>query len=229
MNDLSLPSISKEYPIMVETGTFIGSTSFQLAKLFKEVHTIELDQGLFEQASEFLKPTSNVFCYCGDSSHVLKNELIDKLNYKNEKVFFFLDAHWSGDDSVDWQKSEFKGVRSLARGANTAHRGNAINPTPEEQNPLEEEIMHIYNMFKNECIIMVDDWDRIGEDGIGLKNNQFEGEDWSHIDFNKIQENIKYRLIGEPIIYRTPPTAEEIFGSRYPKNILLIKFKSRLR
>jgi len=94
---------------------------------------------------------------------------------------------------------------------------------------LEEEIMHIYNMFKNECIIMVDDWDRIGEDGIGLKNNQFDGEDWSHINFNKIQENIKDRLIGGPIIYRTPPTAEEIFGSRYPKNVLFMKLKPRLR
>jgi len=228
MNDEYLLSIFKKYPIAVETGTFIGNTTSQLAKHFKEVHTIELDKGIFEQVSESLKQTPNVSCYCGDSSHILKSELIDKLNHKNEKVFFFLDAHWSGDDSVDWENSKFKGVSSWARGKNTAHRGSGTTPTGNEQNPLEEEIMHIYNMLENECFIMVDDWDNIGRDGVGLKNPRFCGEDWSHINFNKIKENIKDRLIGEPFVYRTQPTTQELFGSCDPKNVLLIKFKSRL-
>lgn len=213
---------------MVETGTFIGSTALQLAKLFKEIHTVELDQGLFEEASKLLRQTPNVSCYCGNSSYVLRSELIDKLNHKNEKVFFFLDAHWSGDDSVDWENSKFKGVWSERRGRNTAHRGKGTTPTAQEQNPLEEEIMHIYNMFENECLIMIDDWDQIGSDGIGLKNKEFIGEDWSHINFNKIKESIKNRLTGEPIVCRTPPAAQEVFGSLDPKNTLLIKFRSRL-
>ena len=214
---------------MVETGTLVGSTSLQLAKFFKEVHTVELDQGLFKAASEFLKPISNVFCYCGDSSYVLENELIDKLNHKNEKVFFFLDAHWSGDDSVDWDNSKYKGVWSHSRGKNTAHRGKSTVPTAQEQNPLEEEIMHIYHTFENECLIMIDDWDQIGSNGIGLKNKEFIGEDWSHININKIKASIKNRLTEEPIIYRTLPSTEEIFGSYGSKNVLLIKFKPKLR
>jgi len=228
MNYLNLPSISKEYPIMVETGTLVGHTAFHLAKLFKEVYTIELDEGLFKEASKSLEPIPNVFCYHGDSSHVLKTELIEELNKKKEKVFFFLDAHWSGDDSVDWDNSKYKGVWSCSRGKNTAHRGKSIVPTAQEQNPLEEEIMHIYHTFENECLIMIDDWDQIGSDGIGLKNKEFRGEDWSHININKIKASIKDRLTEEPIIYRTLPSTEEIFGSHDSKNVFLMKFKPKL-
>ena len=195
-----LSFIFKEYPVAVETGTYIGKTAFEFAKFFKEVYTIELDEGLFRQASEFLEPIPNVFCYQGDSSHILKTELIEKLNQKNEKVFFYLDAHWSGDDSVDWENSIWKGAWSWTRGRNTAHRGTTHNPTPQEQNPLEEELMYIYNSFKNECVIAIDDWDKMGSDGIGLKNNQFIGEDWSHINYNKILNCIRDRVVGEPTV-----------------------------
>ena len=62
------------------------------------------------------------------------------------------------------------------------------------------EIMHIYNNFENECLICIDDWDKIGEDGIGKKNDQFVGEDWSNINFNIIKNKIKDRLIGQPFM-----------------------------
>ena len=192
---MKLTDFAEKYPIAVETGTFIGDTARQLARYFKEVHTIELDKGLYLQSLRGLQDVSNVSSYLGDSSFILSSELIDKLNHKDEKVFFFLDAHWSGDDTVDWENSTWKGARSWDRGKNTAHRGNNTKPTAEEQNPLEEEIMHIYNMFNNECVIVIDDWDNIGSDGIGLKDEGFIGEDWSNIDMNKIKENIKDRLV----------------------------------
>lgn len=207
-----LSFIFKEYPVAVETGTFIGTTTFEFAKFFKQVHTIELDQGLFNQASKFLYTnTKNVSCYHGDSANVLKTQLINKLNKKHEKVFFYLDAHWSGDDSVDWQNSEWKGVSSWARGRNTAHRGTGDNPTSQEQNPLEDEIMHIYNLFKGECTIAIDDWDKIGDNGVGLRNKSFAGEDWSHINYKKIINNISDRLSCNPAVLEGHPP-------NFPKN-----------
>ena len=60
----------------------------------------------------------------------------------------------------------------------------------------------IYNWYrtKNECLICVDDWDKIDKDGIGKKNAEFVGEDWSNINFNIIKDKIKDRLVGNPFM-----------------------------
>ena len=167
---------------------------------FNKVHTIELDEGLFKVAEKRFQNNKNVVCHLGDSSKILDGGLIHELNLsiEDKKVFFFLDAHWSGDDNVDWENSEWKGGWSYARGRNTAHRGDDLIPNAVEQVPLEEEIMHIYNNFKNECLICVDDWDKIGRDGVGKINEKFIGEDWSNINFNIIKKQIKDRLMEEP-------------------------------
>ena len=60
--------------------------------------------------------------------------------------------------------------------------------------------MHIYNNFNNECLICIDDWDKIDENGMGKKDDQFMGEDWSNINFNVIKEKIKDRLAGDPFM-----------------------------
>jgi hypothetical protein len=198
-----LPYIGKDYTTAVETGTYLGATTKYLQTQFNKVHTIELDEGLYNVVSKSFKNNPNIECYLGDSANVLKNHLINKLNTstEDEKVFFFLDAHWSGDDNVDWENSKWKGANSWERGKNTAHRGeDNVMPTAIEQVPLEEEIMHIYNNFENECLICVDDWDKIGIDGIGKKNAEFVGEDWSNINFNNIKDKIKDRLVGDPFM-----------------------------
>ena len=197
-----LPYIDNDYTTVVETGTFLGHTTEYLSRRFDKVHTIELDEGLFNVVNKHFSDNNKVHCHLGDSAIILKETLIEDLNKSKEdkKVFFFLDAHWSGDDNVDWEQSTWKGVNSWKRGKNTAHRGNTISPTAVEQVPLEEEIMHIYNNFENECLICVDDWDKIGEDGIGKKDNTFKGEDWSNINFNLIKNKIKDRLVGEPFM-----------------------------
>ena len=198
-----LPYIGKDYTTAVETGTYLGATTKYLITQFNKVHTIELDEGLYNVVSKSFKNNPNIECYLGDSANVLKNHLINKLNTSTEdkKVFFFLDAHWSGDDNVDWENSKWKGANSWERGKNTAHRGeDNVMPTAIEQVPLEEEIMHIYNNFENECLICVDDWDKIGIDGIGKKNAEFVGEDWSNINFNNIKDKIKDRLVGDPFM-----------------------------
>jgi tetratricopeptide (TPR) repeat protein len=197
-----LPYIGKDYTTAVETGTYLGATTKYLATQFNRVHTIELDEGLFKEVEKSFKNNKNIKCHLGDSSTVLREKIIDELNNSeyDKKVFFFLDAHWSGDDNVDWENSKWKGAYSYARGKNTAHRGNTSSPNAVEQVPLEEEIMHIYNNFKNECLICVDDWDKIDKDGIGKKNAEFVGEDWSNINFNIIKDKIKDRLVGNPFM-----------------------------
>tara|TARA_B100000902_G_C27320681_1_gene924226 strand:+ start:2325 stop:4520 length:2196 start_codon:yes stop_codon:yes gene_type:complete len=198
-----LPYIGNDYTTAVETGTYLGATTEYLSRHFNRVHTIELDEGLYNAASnEVFKNNKNITCHLGDSASVLKNGLIEELNNSklDKKVFFFLDAHWSGDDNVDWENSKWKGAYSYVRGKNTAHRGNTNTPTAVEQVPLEEEIMHIYNNFNNECLICIDDWDKIDENGMGKKDDQFIGEDWSNINFNVIKEKIKDRLAGDPFM-----------------------------
>ena len=86
---MKLTDFAEKYSIAVETGTFIGDTAKHLATYFKEVHTIELDKGLYLQSLRGLQGVSNVSSYLGDSSFILSSELIDKLNHKDEKVFFF--------------------------------------------------------------------------------------------------------------------------------------------
>lgn len=198
-----LPYINNDYTTAVETGTYLGDTTKYLARHFNKVHTIELDEGLYNVVSnEVFNNNDNVICHLGDSASILKNSLIDELNNSksDKKVFFFLDAHWSGDDYVDWENSKWKGVNSWARGKNTAHRGNTTSPSAVEQVPLEDEIFNIYENFNNECLICLDDWDKIGKDGIGKINESFIGEDWSNINFNRIKEKIKDRLAGDPFM-----------------------------
>ena len=198
-----IPYMGNDYTTAVETGTFLGETTKYLARQFNRVHTIELDKGLYDTVSNgIFKNNKNVICHLGDSATILKDKLIDELNNSplDKKVFFFLDAHWSGDDNVDWNNSNWKGVYSYERGKNTAHRGNTQTPSAIDQVPLEEEIMHIYNNFNNECLICIDDWDKIDENGIGKKNDQFIGEDWSNINFNVIRDKIKDRLAGDPFM-----------------------------
>jgi hypothetical protein len=74
-----------------------------------------------------------------------------------EKCIFFLDGHWSNGD--------------------TGHSAKDC--------PLEEEIAHINNLFKNEAIIIIDDF-RL----FGLKLD----EDWSKINKESLLNILKPRI-----------------------------------
>ena len=76
----------------IETGTYLGDTTYNAATLFKHVHTIELGDDLYHAAHERFKDNSNVFVYHGDSVTVLQ-KIIPTLK---GKFLFWLDAHHSG-------------------------------------------------------------------------------------------------------------------------------------
>ena len=65
---------------------------------------------------------------------------------------------------------------------------------------LKGEVSIIYQNIKNECVLYIDDFDKICPKTLkGLKNKCFVGEDWSHLDFNKIFQTIEDRLLYKEI------------------------------
>jgi hypothetical protein len=77
---------------LVETGTYKGETAFWAAKYFKNVHTIEIHEGLYHAVIHNPEKPANVTVYKGSSIDVL-NVILSKLK---GQTMFWLDAHYSG-------------------------------------------------------------------------------------------------------------------------------------
>ena len=77
---------------VVETGTFLGSTTLLFALLFDNVHTIENNINYYQHSKERLQKFSNVQCHLGSSEEILKG-LLPSL--KGKPVIYYLDAHWN--------------------------------------------------------------------------------------------------------------------------------------
>ena len=78
--------------MFIETGTLYGDTLASVAPLFEELHSIELDEGLYENAIARLAGSSKVRIWHGDSAEVLPRILADL----RRPAFFWLDGHYSG-------------------------------------------------------------------------------------------------------------------------------------
>lgn len=78
----------------VETGTYIGETVDMVLsfKKYKTIHTIELNEGLYNDAVAKYKGNKRVTCWQGDSIDCLKT-IVENLN---APATFWLDAHASG-------------------------------------------------------------------------------------------------------------------------------------
>lgn len=74
----------------VETGTADGATCWALKDLFAQLHTIEVDEGLWEQATARFRDYSQVTCWHGDSAVALA-EVLDEIRCP---ALFWLDGHW---------------------------------------------------------------------------------------------------------------------------------------
>nr|QPI16690.1 MAG: hypothetical protein NIOZUU159_00184 [Virus NIOZ-UU159] len=92
--------IDNTYNTAIETGTFKGDGTQILSKIFKKVYTIEINDLLYNTAVNKFSNTKNIKCLKGDSKRVLL-EISSQPNLKNENILFWLDAHWSGDSSVN--------------------------------------------------------------------------------------------------------------------------------
>jgi hypothetical protein len=82
------------YPIFIESGTYLGNTTFAMEPYFKEIHTIEIKEDIFKKTKSKYNGNKINF-WLGDSSKLLK--------YVSKKVedpcVFFLDGHWSAGNT----------------------------------------------------------------------------------------------------------------------------------
>lgn len=88
--NLENKNINKDYPVFIETGTYMGGTIIPLEIHFNELHTIEIKEEIFVKVKD-KNNKSKINFHLGDSSKIL-NKLCPKI--KNNAIFF-LDGHWS--------------------------------------------------------------------------------------------------------------------------------------
>lgn len=86
-----------EYSTMVETGTSWGGTIQSINQYFQKIWTVEIAPNLYEMAQRITAPLEHVTHVQGDSLVEVPNYL--KTLTKEDKVFFWLDAHYSGGDT----------------------------------------------------------------------------------------------------------------------------------
>jgi hypothetical protein len=128
-----------QYTSFIETGTFNGETIFNVEQYFNKLYTIEVSEHYYTKT--IIKYYGNKINFIlGDSSIVFET-LLPNIS---DKCIFFLDGHWSGDDT------------------GRSHKDC----------PLVEEITHINNLFTNDAIIIIDDFRLFGLDKSSGKLNE---------------------------------------------------------
>jgi hypothetical protein len=168
---------------IVETGTYKGEGTAVMASHYPLVYTIELNNELYQRAQCRFRDKSHVHCLLGDSKQVFRS-LLPTLP---PNMVFFLDAHWSGDRTVNWSRGDFKSS------VETSHTGRGT-PSSREQVPLQEELQLLHDLYPHAALIYIDDMDKFDNRGQGRKNYRFKGEDWSHLSVQKLKRTLGKRL-----------------------------------
>lgn len=84
--------------IFIETGTYHGDTvKLVLNANFEFIHTIEIDNDLYNKATDMFKDNDNVKIWHGDSIDTLEKIVNDMVSHG--PITFWLDAHASGEMS----------------------------------------------------------------------------------------------------------------------------------
>jgi hypothetical protein len=77
--------------VFIETGTYYGGTTLWAATEFKEVHTIELSEYLYNYTKKDFLSKGNITSWLGDSRAVLP----EILKTQKQNLVFWLDGHYS--------------------------------------------------------------------------------------------------------------------------------------
>ena len=83
-------------PLLVETGTCGGDTLAEVHGFFEHAYSIELSSDFYRHCQGRFIGKENIHLYQGDSALVLY-KIFPLLN---KPTIFWLDAHWSGDNTV---------------------------------------------------------------------------------------------------------------------------------
>ena len=105
MPSISIPFLQtlradyREYPLFIETGTYVGDTIFSMEPHFRNLFTIELSEKYYNSTRSKYKGNKISFIH-GDSS----TKLIDVFSSVSEPSIIFLDGHWSSGDTAKGTK-----------------------------------------------------------------------------------------------------------------------------
>lgn len=89
--------------VLVETGTFEGEMVKANHLNFAEIYTIELAFDYFDKARAWFAGVDHIHSIYGDSARVLP-KILRALDAKNVPALFWLDAHYSGEDTAKAEK-----------------------------------------------------------------------------------------------------------------------------
>lgn len=132
--------------IFVETGTYYAHTTQEAASIFSSIHTIELHPVLAQRAKNMFANQHHITVHWGSSPEIF-TQLLPSL--KNQgRILFFLDAHYSGDDTV-----------AGPEGTSAADGITAIR----------KEITAIKESGIQDCVILIDDIRGFGTRTEGLE------------------------------------------------------------
>lgn len=84
--------------ILVESGTYQGNTIHNAISIFDHIYSVELSQEFYDAAIEKFTSYNHVSIIHG-SSDLIFNALLPTLN-KNQRILFWLDGHYSGDNTA---------------------------------------------------------------------------------------------------------------------------------
>jgi len=82
--------------VLLETGTYGGTTARMASPYFREIHTVELHHGLFLKGKANLSAYPNVYCYEGTSPDFISEVAPEAQG----RILYWLDAHWCGADTA---------------------------------------------------------------------------------------------------------------------------------
>jgi hypothetical protein len=86
-----------EFTDIIETGTFLGSSTIALAALSESrVHSIEINSRFIESAKTRITreyPNLDINLYHGSSANVLE-QILSAMDPRKQILFLYLDAHW---------------------------------------------------------------------------------------------------------------------------------------
>jgi len=81
--------------VLVETGTYHGEMVEAMCKVFDRLYSIEIDQGLYEEALDAFARFAHIRIIKGDSGEVLPSILSEV----KQPCLFWLDGHYSGPET----------------------------------------------------------------------------------------------------------------------------------
>lgn len=93
-----IAAYAKKYALatMVESGTFMGEMVDAMKSTFSTIHSIELDNALYERAVKKYSAEPNIHIHHGDSGNVI-SQILREIH---QPILFWLDGHYSGDGTA---------------------------------------------------------------------------------------------------------------------------------